>query len=277
MKHLSILCTSALLALASCGGAPVNPASPASPAAPSQPAPGAGAAETPAATDPTAATDPILAAVNAPRDPADASRDDLRQPVALLRFSGVAPGMRVADLGSGPGYTGHLLAHVVGAGGKVYAQNPRQWAGFSWPDWEKRKASGDLPQVELVERPFEDPLPPDVRALDVVFSILIYHDTAYMGVDRKKMNAAVFAALVPGGVYTIVDHDAARGAGTTVAKTLHRIEKDTVIREVQAAGFELVEEGDFLRHESDDHTGVAWADPQPVTDRFVLKFRKPAR
>jgi predicted methyltransferase len=274
MKYLSFLWTSALLALASCGGAP---SSPSGPAAPSQPAPAAGAAETPAATDPTAATDPILAAVSAPRDPADASRDELRQPAALLRFSGVAPGMRVADLGSGPGYTGHLLAHVVGAGGKVYAQNPRQWADFSWPDWEKRKASGDLSQVELVERPFDDPLPPDVRDLDVVFSILIYHDTAYMGVARAKMNAAVFAALAPGGTYTIVDHAAARGAGTTVAQTLHRIEKDTVIREVQAAGFELVEEGDFLRHESDDHTGVAWADPQPVTDRFVLKFRKPAR
>lgn len=271
MKHLSILWTSTLLALASCGGAPPGPA------APSQPSPAASAAETPAATDPTAATDPIQAAVSAPRDPADVSRDELRQPVALLRFFGVAPGMRVADLGSGPGYTGSLLAHVVGAEGKVYAQNPRQWADFSWPGWEKRKAGGSLPQVELVERPFDAPLPPDARDLDIVFSILIYHDTVYMDVDRAKMNAAVFAALAPGGIYAIVDHHAAKGAGTKVAESLHRIEKDTLIREVQAAGFELVEEGDFLRHEGDDHTGVAWGDPQPVTDRFVLEFRKPAR
>lgn len=270
MKHLSILWTSTLLALASCGGPSPDPASPSPP--PAAPAPA-----TPADPEPATTNDPIQAAVSGPRDPADVSRDELRQPVALLRFFGVAPGMRVADLGSGPGYTGSLLATVVGAEGKVYAQNPKQWADFSWPGWEKRKAGGNLPQVELVERPFDAPLPPDARDLDIVFNILIYHDTAYMGVDRAKMNAAVLAALKPGGIYAIVDHHAAKGAGTKVAESLHRIEKDTVIREVQAAGFELVEEGDFLRHEADDHTGVAWADPQPVTDRFVLKFRKPAR
>jgi predicted methyltransferase len=270
MKYLSILCTSALLALAGCRGAAPPPAAPAPPPATSAPEPPA----TPAPAEPE---DPAQAAVSAPRDPADVARDELRKPVALLRFFGVAPGMRVADLGSGPGYTGSLLAHVVGAAGKVYAQNPRQWADFSWPGWEKRKAGGNLPQVELVERPFDAPLPPDARDLDLVFSILVYHDTVYMGVDRAKMNAAVFAALAPGGIYAIVDHHATRGAGTKVTETLHRIEKDAVIREVQAAGFELVEEGDFLRHEADDHTGVAWGDPQPVTDRFVLKFRKPAR
>ena len=109
MKHLSILCTSALLALAGCGGASSTPATP------SEPPPAASAPETPAAPDSPAAPDPIQAAVSAPRDPADVSRDELRQPVALLSFFGVAPGMRVADLGSGPGYTGSVLALVVGA------------------------------------------------------------------------------------------------------------------------------------------------------------------
>ncbi|WP_428261923.1 class I SAM-dependent methyltransferase [Haliangium sp.] len=223
----------------------------------------------------TSGDDLILAAVNAPRDPRDTGRDEIRKPVELLRFFDVAEGMRVADLGSGPGYTASLVAAVVGPTGKVFAQNPAEWSQFSWPAWEERKANGRLPQVETVERPFDDPLPPEASNLDLVLSVLIYHDVAYMPFDRDQMNKKVFAALVPGGIYGVVDHYAVDGAGVSVAESLHRIEKAIVIAEVEAAGFELVDEADFLRDHDDDRTSKAWNNPQPVTDRFVLKFRKP--
>ena len=37
----------------------------------------------------------------------------------LLRQSGVSPGMRVLDLGSGPGHVTHLVAELVGEEGAV--------------------------------------------------------------------------------------------------------------------------------------------------------------
>ncbi len=248
---------------------------------------GSSGANSPGAADPSAdeaaataapahtAADPIAAAVNAPRDPRDTDRDEIRKPEPLLRFFAVAPGMRVADIGSGPGYTGSLLARVVGPEGKVYAQNPAPWGQFSWPAWRERQANGRMANVEIIERPWDDPLPPEATDLDMVFSILVYHDAVNMKADPAKMNQAIFQALKPGGVYAVVDHHAAEGAGSSEVGSLHRIEKSLVVSEIEAAGFTLVKEGDFLRDPSDDRTGKAWANPQPVTDRFVLMFQKP--
>jgi predicted methyltransferase len=90
------------------------------------------------------------------------------------------------------------------------------------------------------------------------------------------MNRAIFAALKPGGVLGIIDHAAAPGAGASAAESLHRIEERVVIDEIEAAGFELAGEADFLRNPDDDHTASVF-DPsvQGKTDRFVLRFEKP--
>ena len=242
-------------------------------ATPSEPSESSSPAAT--ASEPSApAGDPIAAAVAAPRDPRDTSRDEIRQPEQLLRFFEVAPGQRIAELGASAGYSTSLIARVVGEGGEVYAQNPAEWAQWVEGPWRERADKEGLPWMRMELRPFDDPFPADLRDLDLVFSVLIYHDTAYMNVDRAKMNAAVHAALADGGVYAVVDHHAAAGAGATVAKDLHRIERALVIEEVEAAGFELVDEADFLAYADDDHSFVAWANPQPRTDRFVLRFRK---
>jgi predicted methyltransferase len=62
------------------------------------------------------------------------------------------------------------------------------------------------------------------------------------------MNRKLYAALKPGGMLVIADHSAKPGAGTSVGKSLHRIEESALRREVEAAGFKLVAEGDFWRH-----------------------------
>jgi len=86
----------------------------------------------------------------------------------------------------------------------------------------------------------------------------------------------VFKSLKPGGLFVIVDHAAAAGAGTTVAHDLHRIEIAAVKAEVEAAGFKLEAESPLLRDASDPHTASVF-DPaiRGKTDQFILKFRKP--
>jgi len=66
------------------------------------------------------------------------------------------------------------------------------------------------------------------------------HDTTYMNVDRAEMDRNMFAALKPGGFLVIADHSALPGQGTSVGKTLHRIEESTLRKEVEAAGFRVV-------------------------------------
>jgi predicted methyltransferase len=80
--------------------------------------------------------------------------------------------------------------------------------------------------------------------------------------------------LKPGGLLVIADHSARAGEGTTVSKTLHRIEESTLRKEIEAAGFKLVGEGDFLRNPQDPRDAPVFRPVVPV-DEFVLKYQKP--
>ena len=202
------------------------------------------------------------------RSGADRTNDVRRKAVQFLAFMDVCPGMAVADISAGGGYTTELLARVVGDTGRVYAHNTS-----SGRLAERLKKSAMKIVVE-VTGPFDDPLPPDVRNLDLVTFNFNYHDTTYMAVDRARMNRAIFDALKPGGHYIVADHSALPGTGVSVGKTLHRIEEAAVRREVEAAGFRLVAEGGFLRNPGDSRTAPV-ANPNQPNDEFVLKFVKP--
>ncbi len=212
------------------------------------------------------------------RDDDDKKMDAGRHPKEMLAFFGIAPGMKVADLGAGRGYTSELLARTVGDGGKVYAENPAKLLGFVGKEWDARLAKPVMKNVVRADRELEEPLPPEATALDAVVMVLIYHDSVWLGVDRDKMNRAVFAALKPGGVFGIVDHSAKTGDGTSVAQTLHRIEEKTVIDEVTRAGFVLDGQADFLRNPSDardwNDSPTSAGDKRGTSDRFVLRFKK---
>ena len=230
----------------------------------------------------TPATSPaVRAAVDAPdRSEADRALDAGRHPRELLAFADIRPGMRVAELGAGGGYTSELLARAVGPGGKVYAQNSRLiLERFAEKPWSERLAKPVMANVVRVDRDFDDPLPPDARDLDAVLIVLFYHDTVWMGVDRDRMNRAVFAALKPGGEYVVVDHSGRKGSGASETQTLHRIEQSVVENEVAAAGFVRAGEAAFLRNPDDardwnDSPRVA-GERRGTSDRFVLRFVKP--
>jgi len=64
------------------------------------------------------------------------------------------------------------------------------------------------------------------------------------------------------------------GQGTTVGKTLHRIDEDTLKQEVEAAGFKLVGEANFWRNSADTKDYPSFKKDVPI-DNFVLKFQKP--
>ena len=70
-----------------------------------------------------------------------------------------------------------------------------------------------MKNVVTVTRGFDDPVPPEARNLDLVTFNFNYHDMVYMGIDRGRMNRAVFSALKPGGIYIIADHSGRPGTG----------------------------------------------------------------
>lgn len=212
---------------------------------------------------------------NRERSDADRVIDQRRSPEKLLEFYNVRPGMRVLDLGAGAGYNTELLARVVGPSGVVYAQNDRRLLErFVKGRFDERMKRPVMRQVVHLVREFDEPLPPEAGNLDLVTFNFVYHDTAWLGTDRAKMNRAVFDAVKRGGIYIVADHSARPGAGTSVAGTLHRIDEEVVRREVVAAGFRFVAEGGFLRSAEDPRDVPVFKPAVPV-DAFVLKFVKP--
>jgi predicted methyltransferase len=237
----------------------------------------------PVATTAAPASTAGTAAVNAPdRSTEDRALDEGRHPAEVLAFFGITPGMKVAELGAGGGYTAELLARTVGPTGKVYAQNSQfLLERFAEKPWSERLAKPVMKNVVRLDRPFDDPFPPEVEGLDAVLIVLFYHDTFWQKVDRDRMNQAVLRALKPGGVYGIVDHSAADGHGAADVETLHRVEEKTLREEVEKAGFELAASADFLRNPDDPRDWNASprvaGERRGSSDRFVLKFVKPAQ
>src|SRR6478672_995211 len=220
---------------------------------------------------------PDYAALIAAPDRSDNDRqaDKRRDPILLLTFAHVRPGMKVLDMGAGGGYSTELLARAVAPGGVVYGQNPADLPERAKARFEARLQTPAGKNIVSLARRFDDPLPADVRDLDLITFLFFYHDTTYMSVDRAEMNRKLYAALKPGGMLVIADHSAKPGDGTSVGKSLHRIEESALRREVEAAGFKLVAEGDFWRSPEDARDFSIQPPSGKAVDEFVLKFQKP--
>jgi predicted methyltransferase len=223
------------------------------------------------------------AVADSARPSADTARDENRKPAQMLEFGGITPGKIVVDMLPGGGYFTRIFAKAVEPGGRVYAY-------FSNHNDEALKKQGrdpdnlmaDLKRVYknlgVIHGPLSQFVTPE--PVDVVWTSLNYHDlhNKNFGVDVNEVNKAIFKSLKPGGLYVVLDHAAADSAPADVTSTLHRIKKADVVKEVEAAGFKLVAEGDALHYATDDGTKRVFEnDIRGKTNQFMLKFQKPRR
>lgn len=193
--------------------------------------------------------------------------DAARKPHEVLAFYGVKSGDKVADLWAGRGYYTAILSEIVGPSGLVYSQNPT-----SRDEINQRWRAAKFANVRVVDGAFEKLALPQDGSLDFVLIHLNYHDVAIEA--RPALNRSVLAALKRGGTYAVVDHSAKDGSGNEAVKTLHRIDKLQVIKEVTAAGFKLEKEGAMLRVPGDPRDFNVNKE-RNKDDRFVLAFQKP--
>lgn len=242
------------------------------------------------AHDGAAAAEAIRAAVEAPGRPdEDRARDADRRPAEVLGFFGIEPGMRVVELQAGTGYYAEILAHAVGETGEVFAQNndfvTTRFADAPMAALVARiDADGPGNLVRITAELDEMELP---DGLDAALFVRFYHDLFWLPTpdgdrtDRAEFLRRVHAALRPGGVFGVIDHHAEAGSGERDAldprEGLHRIDRDLVIAEIEAAGFVLDAESDLLRNPDDTRDWNIFSEGRrDRTDRFVLRFVKPA-
>lgn len=209
------------------------------------------------------------------RSPEARGADATRKAAETLAFSGVRPGMLVGEFYPGGGYFTRMIAHVVGPKGHVYGVENDRWQQAVEED---KKLAASLKNVTMDAKPFgtvnfQQPL-------DLAWVTQNYHDmkiAKYGLVDTLAFDRAVYAALKPGGIFFILDHQGAPNLTNEQIEKLHRINRDVVVREVTSAGFKLVKEGTFLRRPGDDHTKSIFDKAiQGHTDQYALKFVKPA-
>lgn len=212
---------------------------------------------------------PDYAAVLAnPERPAqERALDEARKPDQVLAFYGVKAGDKVADIWAGRGYYTAILAQVVGPQGMVYSANPK-----TRPEVDERWKKPGFANVRVIDGPLDKVALPQDGSLDFVITHLNYHDLTPEA--RIGMNKRILAALKRGGIYAVIDHSAKEGSGNEAAKTLHRIDKLLVIKEVTGSGFKLAKEGEMLRR-PDDTRDFNVLKERNKDDRFVLAFQKP--
>jgi predicted methyltransferase len=212
------------------------------------------------------------------RPEADVTRDAQRHPGEMLAFAGVKPGDKVADFMMGGGYFTDILSPAVGPKGKVYAYQSAEFIAFraAYGEEQKKAVAGRDNVLPLTAPLSAVGLP---EGLDLVLTVQNYHDLhlkPFPAGTAAGVNAQVFKALKPGGVYLVVDHAALPGAPIETADKLHRIDPAIVKQEVTTAGFKFEGESPLLRNPADPHTALVF-DPsiRGKTDQFVYKFRKP--
>jgi len=228
----------------------------------------------------------VTAAVSdAKRPDADKARDADRKPAETLAFAGIKPGMKIVEFEPGTGYFTRMFATIVGNTGHVYAvygAPPPADAEQRVKDFRagREKAITDIAAAYSNVTPLAQSyssftLP---ESVDLAWTSQNYHDfhNPNFHIDIVKFDQAVFNVLKPGGIFIVIDHAAAKGAGVSVVGTLHRIEELVVKQELAAAGFKLVGESEVLHNPGDTHE-LAIFDPaiKGKTDQFMLRFQKP--
>ena len=213
------------------------------------------------------------------RLPTDIRQDQRRRPDVVLSLLGVEPGMAVLDVFAGSGYYTELLSDLAGPEGTVHFHSSDIYERRLKVALNMRFTEGRLGNVVRNISELDD-LTLAPASLDRALLALTYHDMYFMSargqsVDREGFLRRLYAALKPGGRLVLVDHNAGKEAGSSMASRLHRIEDQTVIDDFAAFGFTLLERSKALENTADDHTKSVF-DPsiRGKTDRFIFLFEK---
>lgn len=226
--------------------------------------------------------DDIANALASPaRTDADGERDGRDKPQQVLEFADFGAGMQIADVFGGGGYYSEILSAVVGKEGKVLLVNNAPYDAYVKDELTARLADERLPNVDYLLVPNEA-MGLGSNRLDGALIIMSYHDLFYAdpengwtAIDDKQFIDQIVTALKPGGRLLIVDHAAREGTGSSDTKSLHRIDEEFAIAELQARGLQWVGSIPDLRNVDDDRSLTAF-DPaiRGKTDRFVHIYEK---
>ena len=215
------------------------------------------------------------------RTQAEVDRDRNRKPVQTLEFFGLEDDMSVVELIPGGGWYSKLLIPALNEKGEYYAAigtNTIKQRLSELPGFEKMKIVAEDITTYREEGSRENSIKATtlgVTDVDMVLTFRNYHNFGEQG--RRKMNELAFEALKPGGIYGVVDHTA-RHMEPANNSNRRRVDPVLAIKEIQEAGFVLVDFSDLHYREDDElEYEVGARSVSGNTDRWTIKFMKPKK
>lgn len=212
----------------------------------------------------------------------DVVRDKNRKPIETLEFFGLRDDMKVVELIPGGGWYTRVLAPVMRDKGELYIaygtdRIEKNILGKS--PFDKAKVIAKQAKVYRPEGARNYKLENanmDVSDVDMVFTFRNYHNFDTAG--RMAMNDAVYKVLKVGGIYAVVDHSRRHMEDDETAANRRRFDPVKAIKEIQSAGFELVDySGLHARPDDELRYEVGRKTVTGNTDRWSLKFKKIAK
>lgn len=167
----------------------------------------------------------------------DANRERNLQIDRVMDILGLKAGSNVADIGAGSGWFTVRAARRVKEGGLVYAvEINSDYLKYI----EERAAREKISNIRTVLGTEDDPQLP-AESLDAVLILKTYHEVAQPIRVLKHIRQAMRAGARLG----IIDRN---GKGDD-----HGLDADAVVREAERAGFNLVEQHDFVKPDGMDY------------------------
>ena len=163
-------------------------------------------------------------------------RIDEEEPDRMLASLGVKRGMVVADIGAGVGYHSWRLADMVGATGKVIAEDIQEGMITLL---KKNVSDRKLKNVDIVLGTQTDPRLPE-NSVDLVLMVDVYHEFS----DPVSMMHHVRDALKPDGRVVLVEFR--KEDPTVPIQPLHKMSAQEVRSELEPLGFKFQRTLEFL-------------------------------
>jgi ubiquinone/menaquinone biosynthesis C-methylase UbiE len=159
----------------------------------------------------------------------------------ILETLALQPGQNIADIGAGGGYFSLLFAGAVGRKGKVYVVDTNPEFLEFIRNGAKEKGLNNVKTVLAAEGKLTLP----GKSLDLIFLRNVYHHLP----NRVEYFRNLTGLLKPDGRIAIVEYK--RGGVFSFRRIFgHHVLQETIVKEIEKAGYRLKESFGFLPEQS---------------------------